>query len=128
MEKDYFDEYMQVKLILNQLICEIYKYSITKEEADDFDIKYTDDDEVNSNGELVCVFHRYNPEAMLLWNRLGINNSIVLIREMLDLRKEEKVKNKNYYKDYLELKLIDKYLIEGCYINIDESEENRSKI
>lgn len=128
MKKDYFEEYKHAKIVLNQLMCQFYSYDISKEEAENFNIKYTEDDIFNSLGNVSCAFHKYNPEAMYIWDKLGITEPIVLMRKMWNNRINFEIKDetKDYYKEYLELKIVALHIV--CrYYKATMSKENADK-
>ena len=124
----YFNEYLKAKLVLNKLICQFYEYSVTQEQADKLEIKYTEKDIFNSLNNVSCVFHRYEPEGVYIWNKLQIEKPIILLSEMWKTQNlcERYNETKNYYKEFLELKLIDLYLSEKYYefsISKEEADE-----
>lgn len=127
-KRDYFDDYKKAKLVLNKLICQFYDYSLKKDKANELGINYTEDDILNSYNEISCVFHRYTPEGIYAWYKLGIKEPIILLNDMWKLQriKEKRLKNIDYYNEYLELKLIDLYLVEKYYersIPIDDAKK-----
>ena len=116
-EIDYFSEYQQVKIAINKLICQFYDYRLDKEEAELLNIDYFDNSPVTSRGSLLCVYHRYEPEGLYLWEKLGIKEPIVLVDKLWDLRQmpEDKKEDIDYYRETLELKTIVAYMVNRYY-------------
>lgn len=127
---NYFDDYIKAMYVLNKLVCQFYSYDINQEEAKNLEINYTDDDIFNSLNNVSCVFHRYNPEGMYIWNKLAIDKPIVLTSEMWSYCKNYiNIKNQkdDYYKDFLQLKLIIIGLCKryySCSISKEDADKN----
>jgi len=112
-----FENYLQAKIVLNQLACQFYKNDISEYRARQLGICYTNDDIFNSLGNVACVFHRYTPEGLYIWNKLGITKPILLMRDMWEYRRKKAIKarDKDYRKEYLEIKLACLNMVEEYY-------------
>ena len=117
--KNYFDEYRQAKVVLFKLICQFYSYKLKEEAAKKLNIEYGEDDVVNDLGYVKCAFHEFDPEGMYIWEALDLKNPIITMSELWELTrgvKDEKIdETRDYYKEYLELKIVDLYLVERYY-------------
>jgi len=115
----YFYEYLYSKYVLCKFVCQFYDYNLSKEEADKLGIKYDENDIYNPLDELRCVFHRYIPEGMYIWNELGIDKPIITLKEMFDRTKNVHTESINEEMDYYlasrKLKMIDLSIFERNY-------------
>lgn len=107
---DYFEKYKDAKIGLLKLLMQFYDATFTEEELKNYGLIYDTD----------YVFHYYAPEAMYIWNKLNLEKSIYTFDEIWSLeknvRKEEK-KNIDYYREYLELKILNIYMVRRYYKN-----------
>ena len=98
--KKYFYEYLYSKFVLCKLICQLYDYSLSRDEADKLGIEYGEQDIYTPSKEIRCVFHKYNPEALYIWKLLGIDKPIVTLKEMWDKTKSIHIEPMDEEKDY----------------------------
>ncbi len=133
-----FNEYKYAKKVLCRLVCQFYDYELTKENADKLGINYIDDNIFNSLNYVSCVYHGFNPQGLYIWEKLGIDKPIITMSQIwdkLEMINDEKFdETRDYYRELLELKLIDIYMIKEYYktfvdkeyadnLNIDYDEE-----
>ena len=114
-----FKEYKFAKVALCKLICQFYDYYLPKEEAKKLGINYEDNEIFNSYDKVNCVYHRYYPEGLYIWDKLGIDKPIITMMEMWkvenNVAKELYKEDIDYAKEATELKLIDLYMITDYY-------------
>ena len=131
--REYFDEYKYSKYVLCKLVCQFYDYDLTQDKANELMIKYSDDDILNSLNYVSCVYHRYDPEGLYIWEILEIDKPIITLRQMWDITKslssEQYDEKKDYHFESAKLKLIDLYLVQKYYKKyIDIKDANECKI
>lgn len=130
--KKYFYEYLYSKFVLCKLICQLYDYNLSRDEADKLGIEYGEQDIYTPSKEIRCVFHKYNPEALYIWELLGIDKPIVTLKEMWDKTKsihiEPMDEEKDYFIDSRILKLANLSLFERNYeskMDIKKADKNQ---
>lgn len=80
------EENLRLKLALLSMIRQFYDHKITYEEADKYDIKYDETDEVD--GFIQCYFHLFESSGERAWKMLGLTNVIVSEAELDGLENE----------------------------------------
>ena len=115
---------------MGKLVCQFYDYNLRKDKADKLSINYSDDDIFNTLNNVSCVYHRYSPEGLYIWDILGIDKPVITLRQMwevIDSLKNERFDNsKDYQTELNKMKLINLYLIQEYYkkyIDIKDADE-----
>lgn len=74
------EENLRLKIALSAMIEQFYSYRISKEEADDYNIKYNEND-----NDVECYFHLFESAGERAWNMLGFKKPIISKEELFEL-------------------------------------------
>lgn len=78
---DLREENLRLKLALASMVVQFYNWRLSVEEADQYNIKYDEDDET-----VECYFHMFESAGERAWDMLGFDKPIISESEMWKLQ------------------------------------------
>lgn len=134
MENYFYSKNKQAKTVLLDLFKRYYADIMTKEEADNYNLTYTEEDMCPiCDGAIMGVFHMYEANGLYMWEKLGITTPKVSLSEFDQIKEnyvnEEKNSETYYRTEFLKTKLlIYGFIKSNCFTSMPLEEIVKNKI